>query len=1088
MNKLNTLFTAVMLWAAIGVNAQVADAPIINIVDGISCQAGDPAVINISGNLNSAENWYVYTGSCGGTLVTSTIGGDVELFPSANTTYYVRGEGATVADGACASVDITFTDILDQTVALDNDLINCAGATVNVMLGGSQADMAYLVRNDADGTVLSTDIGTGAALNIPVVVDQSMDINVLATPVSTASVNNTYINLQGGSDYVLAPHASQLDLTDQFIFSFKFKSSNASQTQKYLFSKGLNRYAVIYGYEANTIELFGGAVDVRTGSQITVPDMDWHQYVYTYDGATLKGYIDGVEVVNVAKSITLSTDAQGLFIGAANSTAGNFEGYLDNLEIWNQYNTTRIAELLAGGCSAITDYTGLAALYLFEDGSGTVASDHSGYSNHGTLYNVTAEIAWQAHANPYECITCSEQLSQTVSVVVDNPTITTQPVSAAACSGDALSFFIETSDVVDSVVWQADGRSNGANWYPASNYPNVSLDGNTIDISAISGTHHGFGFRAVIYKCGIPQDTSSVATITVHGYAPTPIYTEVCSEYVTSNGTVITDPGVYADTLVGVAASGCDSIFWVNLKILNENVPHRTIYPNTCSFVGPSGATFNGPGIEYDILLGAHPGGCDSIIAIDFRPVCDTITDYRLLAGSNDNGNGKYYFYSSLDSSRITEKSTLNTSFQAFTIHPASGYLHAVIDSLGDGNMKLYEFNPFTSEMTLLYEFPEPYVASADYGPDGTLYFVYGWNAEDMMQIWKLDSARSSLEFLCDLSSEYDGMPNLEYFDSNGTLRMYEYDNRVYEIDLATGDYTLLEATGLTGGSIGLMPGVMMGAFHNSTRGYTSLVDMNGTFFITDETGLSGREIITDDYDLTDIVEFNTLFPMQDNLLICQGDSVQLSVRYHANTIHWYKDEVLIATNEDTIYVSDAGTYKAMHQIGTQNKWVLSEEKTVETRVSSLDNSVTQDGNTLTANDASLYYQWIDCSTELPIDGETNQSFTGVINGSYAVEVSDGICKDTSACIPLVVTGIEDELSGNIKLYPNPTSSEFTVSIPQEAQLINLEIYNSLGQKVYKYNGASGHQLNLQPNLTQGLYLVHIETDKGTIIKNLIIK
>ncbi len=1069
MKKLRTISTVAMLFAAFWVSAQDADAPTISIVDDIICQTGDSATINISGNLNSADKWYVFTGSCGGTLVDSTTGGDVVLYTNANTTYYIWGDGATVAPGPCDSVSVTYTDILNQSVALDNNTFECVGSTVNVMLGGSQSDVAYIVRNHADGTVLSTQLGTGSAMDIPVTVNKSMDLDVLSVPISGTSINSNYINLDGGNDYIQVPHGTQLDLTDQFIISFKFRSTDAAQTDNYLLSKGFNRYAVLYGYVANTIELFSGGGDIRTGSQITVPDTDWHHYVYAYDGVTLTGYIDGVEVVNVAKSITFPTDAGDFFIGAANAGTAYSACDMDNVEIWNQYNATRLSQLISGECSAITDSTGLAVLYLFEDGSGTTATDQSTYSNHGTLTNMTLASAWKAYTNPYNCITCSEQLSQIVSVTINGPTVVTQPVSTGACLGEPVSLFVETSDVVDSIDWQADDGTEGISWNSAVDYPNVSFEGDSIHFSGITTDHHEVGFRAIIYKCGSAQDTSEIATLSVHGYS-SGLGITVCDEYVTSDGRVFNNSlDVFMDTLAGASVFGCDSIFRVILNVFNEELPHRTIYPTTCTYVGPSGTTYTGPGIVYDTLVGADPeSGCDSIIAIDFRPVCDTVTEYRLLAGTNDYGNGNYYFYSSVDSTRFTEKATSNNSFQAFTVHPGSGYLHAVIDSFGDGNTKLYEFNPFSSEMTLLYDFPESYIGSADYGPDGTLYFVYGLYSTNISQIWKLDSTQTSLEFISDISSSsYEGYWTLEYFDPNGNLRMYEYGNGVYEIDITTGDYTRLTGSGLEVDPLHPFSGAMAGTYYNSTKAYVSLVDMLGTFYMTDETGLNGREVITDEDErvFSDIVEFNTLFPMQDTLFVCPNESIQLSVRYHANTVHWYKDGIHFATNMDTIYATEPGTYRVMHQIGTQSKWVWSEEKVIEAYAMPELNLSTAGGDTLLCPGESIQinsgtggvdFQWY--LNGNPIAGANEISYTTNMAGHYNITKTNELGCIDSADVALI-------------LYDAVPTSSTQVETACDAYTwpVNGTTYNATGMYQHTLTNAAGCDSIITLDLTINL-------------------
>jgi subtilisin-like proprotein convertase family protein len=69
--------------------------------------AGAPTTLSIpraGGILNSATNWFWYSGSCGGTPVGT--GSSITVSPLVPTTYYVRGEGACFPAGACASVTV----------------------------------------------------------------------------------------------------------------------------------------------------------------------------------------------------------------------------------------------------------------------------------------------------------------------------------------------------------------------------------------------------------------------------------------------------------------------------------------------------------------------------------------------------------------------------------------------------------------------------------------------------------------------------------------------------------------------------------------------------------------------------------------------------------------------------------------------------------------------------------------------------------------------------------------------------------------------------------------------------------------------
>lgn len=103
---------------------------------------GGTATLNISGTLNDATAWHIYTGSCGGTQIGTTTTGTFAIPGTINspTTYYVRGEGGCVTPGSCGSVTIA-------PQALDNASFSYSAA-------------AYCV-NDADPTPTITGLGGG---------------------------------------------------------------------------------------------------------------------------------------------------------------------------------------------------------------------------------------------------------------------------------------------------------------------------------------------------------------------------------------------------------------------------------------------------------------------------------------------------------------------------------------------------------------------------------------------------------------------------------------------------------------------------------------------------------------------------------------------------------------------------------------------------------------------------------------------------------------------------------------------------------------------------------------------------------------
>jgi len=108
-----------------------------------------------------------------------------------------------------------------------------------------------------------------------------------------------------------------------------------------------------------------------------------------------------------------------------------------------------------------------------------------------------------------------------------------------------------------------------------------------------------------------------------------------------------------------------------------------------------------------------------------------------------------------------------------------------------------------------------------------------------------------------------------------------------------------------------------------------------------------------------------------------------------------------------------------------------------------LNAAVTSLNETLTATDSTLSYQWLDCQNGYQaIANETGRSFTPTVNGDYAVEVSNGSCRDTSVCSSITV-GINaiQGIKGCI-VYPNPVKDRLVIKMaqPEEALVTVMDL------------------------------------------------
>jgi sarcosine oxidase delta subunit len=144
-----------------------------------------------------------------------------------------------------------------------------------------------------------------------------------------------------GQSIALSGTSEQLAVSDRFTFSFWARTTLPATAQSYLYvlqpAGGGGQTAVICGYTASTIEFYASGFtgdNPRPGSSMAVPDSDWHQYVYTYDGAVWSGYRDGAQVFSVNRAFSLNQTPGGKVARIGSSTLGNyFAGGIDEFRV-----------------------------------------------------------------------------------------------------------------------------------------------------------------------------------------------------------------------------------------------------------------------------------------------------------------------------------------------------------------------------------------------------------------------------------------------------------------------------------------------------------------------------------------------------------------------------------------------------------------------------------------------------------------------------------------------------------------------------------------------------------------------------------
>ncbi|MEN9555698.1 MAG: hypothetical protein RLZZ232_1984 [Planctomycetota bacterium] len=133
----------------------------------------------------------------------------------------------------------------------------------------------------------------------------------------------------------------------------------------YLLLRGTNtsQNALIFAYNSSTAEIFvpeRTGADPRGDSGLLVQAGVWNHLAYTYDGATLRKYLNGTQTGSTAIVFDL-TATGNIYLGSAGDEFGissaNYRGYLDDVSIWdealssaqvsNLYNSPALASLAA---------------------------------------------------------------------------------------------------------------------------------------------------------------------------------------------------------------------------------------------------------------------------------------------------------------------------------------------------------------------------------------------------------------------------------------------------------------------------------------------------------------------------------------------------------------------------------------------------------------------------------------------------------------------------------------------------------------------------------------------------------------------
>ncbi|MBI9068670.1 MAG: T9SS type A sorting domain-containing protein [Salinivirgaceae bacterium] len=211
----------------------------------------------------------------------------------------------------------------------------------------------------------------------------------------------------------------------------------------------------------------------------------------------------------------------------------------------------------------------------------------------------------------------------------------------------------------------------------------------------------------------------------------------------------------------------------------------------------------------------------------------------------------------------------------------------------------------------------------------------------------------------------------------------------------------------------------------------------------------------------------------------CSGDSVEIGV----NNLPKDSFYQLWTTGEttETIWVTASGEFahKLISDFGCESEFSDSIKVTVFENPATP--TISRIDNTLTSSEAYSYQWYHDLAPVaglVPIDNATEQNFTPVENGIYAVEVmNENGCLNFSDPLEVILTGIDLINQTEISIYPNPNQGIFILSLPSELANSQIVIFDISGKTVASKQ-IDGLTYNFSLNVKSGIYYAKITNNK----------
>jgi hypothetical protein len=605
--------------------------------------------------VNDSDPTPTITGLAGGTF-SSTAGfaiiastGTMDVSASTPGTYTVT----YTTSGTCtnsSAVSVTITSISDQSVSVTDAALCPGNSGTTVNLGSSQSGINYYLRNDADDSVIDGPVaGTGSGISFNTgAIAATTTYNVYGTTTETSTSNaleftgNTGLKkVSLGTDIWDDNFVGQNQLT---VEAWVKRSSLGSLHT--IVGNYNGSYPFIFRIDSDQLRLFMNNTSYVT-SAATIPVGTWTHLAGTYDGASLKVYVNGVlEGTTAYVSTFIGTTNEVKIGGGLTNNTEYFPGDIADVRLWNVAKTQ--AEIASNMNSLLLgSESGLVANYQFNEGSGTTTANSAvGGLYPGTLVNNPAWVTGPTLTS----VACDLEMATTVSVTLNSTTTGSQTL--VECAGFSVTVganTYNTTGVYTDVL-------TGANGCDSTVTTDLTINTSpTITITEPAFTMQSancFGTEFIMHASG--ADTyvwDDLSTDTIYTYVA-----DTANMWFTLSVTG-------TDTI-----TGCSSVGTFNIPGVYDPVEPGSQTLTVCNgesvIVGSN--TYSSTGIYTDTLM-STVSPCDSIVTTDLtvETAIDVTIDNTLMPTLTANQTGATYQWVDCDNGNAIIPTETNQSFTA---------------------------------------------------------------------------------------------------------------------------------------------------------------------------------------------------------------------------------------------------------------------------------------------------------------------------------------------------------------------------------------------------------------------------------------